>query len=204
MKVWRLTPGGGIDGLTQSDEPDPTPGPGEVVVRVRATSLNYRDLGIMRRNEQPIVPRTIITSSSDAKLERARALGAHETINYRERPDWERAVLDLTGGRGVDLVVEVGGAGTYAQSLAATRQNGHVVLIGGLAPAEGASVPMVGRQHVTRIGVGSRRMFEDLNRAVEVNAIQPVIDRVFEFGEAREAFAYFESQAHVGKVVIRV
>jgi NADPH:quinone reductase-like Zn-dependent oxidoreductase len=79
-----------------------------------------------------------------------------------------------------------------------------VVLIGGLAPVEGASVPMVGRQHVTRIGVGSRRMFEDLNRAVEVNAIHPVIDRVFEFGEAREAYSYFESQAHVGKVVVRV
>ena len=151
--------------------------------------------------------RTIITSSSDEKLARARELGADESINYRAREDWEQAVLGLTGGRGVDLVLEVGGAGTFAQSMAATRIGGDVVLIGGLARdgGDGQEVPLVGRNiRATRISVGSRAMFEDMNRALELREVHPVIDRVFEFGEAVDAYRYLESQAHFGKVVIRV
>ena len=329
MKAYRLTAGGGIDGLTRVDLPDPTPGPGEVVIRVRATSLNYRDLGIARRSAVGVIPlsdgagevvalgegarlaigdrvagcfmpywrdgdvspeyqrdalggtvdgvlaeqivlpaasvvrlpdyltyeeaatlpcaavtawnamfeatrlrpgstvlllgtggvsifglqlgvaagmRTIVTSSSDAKLEKARALGADETINYREREDWERAVLDLTGGRGVDLVLEVGGVGTFTKSNAATRVGGNIVIIGALAADEGGGMaPLVGRNvHATRISVGSRRMFEDMNRALEAREVHPVIDRVFDFDQALEAYRYLQSQAHMGKVVVRV
>src|SRR5579883_1209137 len=151
--------------------------------------------------------RTIITSSSDAKLARARALGAHAGVNYRARPDWDQAVLELTEGRGADLVLEVGGAGTFARSMAATRVGGDIVLIGGLAPAEEGSepAPLVGRNiRATRIYVGSRRMFEDLNRALEVGEVHPVIDRVFDFAEAQEAYRFLESQQHFGKVVIRL
>ena len=148
--------------------------------------------------------RTIITSSSNEKLAHARALGADETVNYREREDWEQAVLDLTAGRGVDLVLEVGGARTFAKSMAATRVGGHVVLIGGLG-GTGADVPLVARNiRATRISVGSRAMFEDMLRALELREVHPVIDRVFEFDEAVDAYRYLESQAHFGKVVIRV
>ena len=148
--------------------------------------------------------RTIITSSSNEKLAHARARGADETVNYREREDWEQAVLDLTAGRGVDLVLEVGGARTFAKSMAATRVGGHVVLIGGLG-GTGADVPLVARNiRATRISVGSRAMFEDMLRALELREVHPVIDRVFEFDEAVDAYRYLESQAHFGKVVIRV
>jgi NADPH:quinone reductase-like Zn-dependent oxidoreductase len=148
--------------------------------------------------------RTIITSSSDEKLARVRALGANETINYRERDDWDRAVLDLTDGRGVNLVLEVGGAETFSKSMAATCIGGNVVLIGGLG-GTGAEVPLVARNiHATRISVGSRAMFEDMLRALELREVHPVIDRVFEFGEAVDAYRYLESQAHFGKVIISV
>ena len=148
--------------------------------------------------------RTIITSSSNEKLAHARALSADETVNYREREDWEQAVLDLTDGRGVDLVLEVGGAGTFAKSMAATRAGGHVVLIGGLG-GTGADVPLVARNiRATRISVGSRAMFEDMLRALELRELHPVIDRVFGFDEAVDAYRYLESQAHFGKVIIRV
>jgi len=327
-----MTPGGGLDGLRPVELPDPRPGPGEVLMRVRATSLNYRDLMLARRSEQPIVPlsdgsgevvelgpgvselavgdrvtgcffphwadgdirpeytrvalgggtrdgmlaelvvlptsglvrtpahmsddeaatlpcaaltawnsmfeqarlrpgqsvlllgtggvsiaglqlarlagvRAIITSSSDEKLERARTLGADATVNYRERPDWERAVRDLTADRGVDAVLEVGGEGTFAKSMTATRLGGHVAIIGALAheDADAANVPLVGRNiHATRISVGSRAMFEDMNRALELRAVHPVVDRVFGFEEVPAAYALLESQAHFGKVVIRV
>jgi NADPH:quinone reductase-like Zn-dependent oxidoreductase len=333
MRAYRMTPGGGIDGVRPVELPDPHPGPGQVGVRVRATSLNYRDLMLARRSDQPIVPlsdgagevvelgpgvtdlavgdrvtgcffpnwhdgdirpeytrealgggsrdgmlaeyvvlatdglvrtpahmsddeaatlpcaaltawnsmfeqarlrpgqsvlllgtggvsiaglqlarvagvRAIITSSSNDKLERARALGADDTINYRERPDWERAVRDLTGGRGVDLVLEVGGEGTFAKSMTATRLGGHVALIGALAHEEaaaGASVPLVGRNiRATRISVGSRAMFEDMNRALALREVHPVVDRVFGFEDAPAAYTLLESQAHFGKIVIRV
>lgn len=331
MRAYRMTVGGGIDGIRMEELPDPQPGPGEVLVRVHATSLNYRDLMLGRASRSAVIPlsdgsgevvevgagvrgfapgdrvtgcffphwqvgdvsnahvrdalggnvdgmlaelvllrgdaivrtpahmsddeastlpcaaltawngmfevarlrpgqsvlllgtggvsiaglqlgqvagvRTIITSSSEAKLARARALGADETINYRERPDWERAVLDLTGGRGVDLVLEVGGEGTFAQSMAATRLGGDIVLIGGLAhdEAEDARVPLVGRNiRATRISVGSREMFERMNRALELREVHPVVDHAYTFEQAPEAFRMLESQQHFGKVVIRV
>lgn len=329
MQTYEVTPGGGIEGLRVVERPDRQPGTGEVSVRVRAVSLNYRDLGVLRSARQPVVPvsdgagevlavgagvtefapgdrvcgcffprwpdgdrtaaytrdalggtvdgvlaeqvvlpadglvhapahlsfeeastlpcaaltawnglyevgrlrpgstalflgtggvsvfglqlahlggvRTIVTSSSDAKLERARALGADEVINYRTREDWDQAVLDLTDGRGVDLVLEVGGAGTYAKSMAATRIDGHVILIGGLAPDAGAApAPLPGRVIATRINVGNRVMFERMNRAIEQGRLQPVIDRSFPFEAAQDAYRHLQSQQHLGKVVITI
>lgn len=332
MKAYRLTPESGIDGLMRVDLPDPTPGPGEVVVRVRATSLNYRDLLVARRAAQAIIPlsdgagdviaigadvtrvaagdrvagcffrtwpdgevrpeyiaaalgggtidgmlaeqvtlpadsvvrlptyityeeaatlpcaaltawnamfvqarlipgqsvlllgtggvsiaalqlanlagvRAIITSSSDEKLERARALGADATINYLSQPDWDRTVLDLTDGRGVDLVLEVGGAATFPRSMAATRIGGSIVLIGALAHegADPGTAPLVSRNiRATRIYVGSRVMFEDMLRALALREVHPVIDRAFAFEDAADAYRLLESQAHIGKIVIRV
>ena len=332
MQAYRITKGGGVEGLARVELPDPRPRPGEVLIRVRATSLNYRDLMMARAAREAIIPlsdgagevaaigqgvtrfavgdrvlgcffphwqdgavapeytrealgggttdgmlaelvalperavvatpshmsddeaatlpcaaltawhaifeqawlrpgqtvlllgtggvsiaglqlariaglRTIITSSSDQKLERARALGAHETVNYRERPDWDRAVLDLTEGRGADLVLEVGGEGTFATSNAAARVGGAIVIIGGLAREAGvvASVPLVSRNvHATRISVGSRRMFEEMNRALSLHEVHPVVDRVFAFDQAVEAYQCLASQSHFGKVVVRV
>ena len=332
MKAYQLTPGDGSDGLVLVELPDPEPGPGAVLVRVRATSLNYRDLLIARRTQQAIIPlsdgagevvavgpgvtqvapgdrvagcffpswpdgavkpeyirealgggavdgmlaelvvlpaagvvrlpayltydeaatlpcaaltawnamfvqahlypgqsvlllgtggvsiaglqlgqlagvRTIITSSSDAKLERARALGADATINYRTRPDWEQAVLELTDGRGVDLVLEVGGAATFPKSMAATRVGGDIVLIGALAHEgrDPGTAPLVARNiRATRIYVGSRTMFEAMLRALALREVHPVIDRAVAFAEAVAAYRYLEAQAHVGKVVIRL
>lgn len=331
MQAYRITRGGGVEGLVRVELPDPTPGPGEVLIRVRATSLNYRDLMMARGSRDEIVPlsdgagevvatgagamrfaagdrvtgcffpnwvdgavqpeyvaealggaqrdgmlaqlvalpeqtvvatpsyltdeeaatlpcaaltawnalfeqawlrpgqtvvllgtggvsifglqlarmaglRTIVTSSSDEKLARARELGADATINYRTQPDWDRAVLELTGGRGADMVLEVGGEGTFAKSNACVRPGGAVVIIGGLArEGAGSGVPLVTRHvHATRIYVGSRRMFEAMNAALTLREVHPVIDRVFPFEEAVAAYQYLASQEHLGKVVIRV
>ncbi len=147
----------------------------------------------------------IVTSSSDAKLERARALGADHLINYRTKPEWDAEVLKLTGQRGVDHVVEVGGSGTLAKSLNAVRQGGHVHLIGVLSePGKGVDVLTVLRKSIYLNGVfvGSRSMFEGLNAALGANRIEPVIDRVFPFAESRAAFEHLQSGSHFGKVVL--
>ena len=332
MQAYQLTPGGGIDGITQVELPDPEPAADEVLIRVHATSLNYRDLMLAGAAREAIIPlsdgagevvavgdavtrfavgdrvtgcffpnwldgagtpantrealggastdgmlaelvslperavvatpahmtdeeastlpcaaltawcsmfevarlqpgssvlllgtggvsiaglqlaavagvRSFITSSSDEKLARAREHGADHTINYVEDDNWGRTVRDLTDGRGVDLTLEVGGEGTFAKSMTATRFGGDIALIGGLARDESddTQVPLVGRGlRATRIYVGSRAMFESMNRALELREVHPVVDRVFDFGEAREAYRHLESQRHFGKVVIRV
>ena len=331
MLAYRITKGGGVDGLARVELPDPRPADDEVLIRVRATSLNYRDLGIARRSTDEVIPlsdgsgevvavgsrvsrfavgdrvtscffldweegevtpqksraalgggrtdgmlaqlvtlperavvhtpahmtdeeaatlpcaaltawnaifeqvrllpgqtvlflgtggvsiaglqmahlaglRTIITSSSDEKLRRATELGADATINYRTRPDWDAAVRDLTDRQGADLVLEVGGENTFALSNACVRMGGSIVIIGGLAGASsGSGVPMVTRgAHVTRIYVGSRRMFEDMNAALGLREVHPVVDQVFDFDDAIEAYRAIEGQRHFGKIVIRV
>lgn len=149
--------------------------------------------------------RTIITSSSDEKLTRATALGADATINYRTHPDWERKVFELTDGRGADHVLEVGGAGTFAKSLRATRVGGHVALIGVLAGAASelrVTDILMRSLRVNGIYVGSREMFESLNLAMTQHKLKPVIDRVFSFSEARAAYEHLQSGRHFGKVVI--
>jgi NADPH:quinone reductase-like Zn-dependent oxidoreductase len=149
----------------------------------------------------------IVTSSSDQKLERARALGAATTINYKKTPDWEKPVREATGGVGVDRVIEVGGPGTFQKSLASLRMGGRVSLIGVLTGFTGGVevIPiLVGSLHVDGIYVGSREMFESMNRAIARAKLSPVVDRAFPFADAPAAYRHLRSGAHFGKVVIRV
>jgi NADPH:quinone reductase-like Zn-dependent oxidoreductase len=149
----------------------------------------------------------IATSSSDEKLARAKTLGASHLINYKTTPDWDKAAMEATGGRGVDLVVEVGGAGTMAKSFGAIRVGGKISTIGVLTAPAGDFNPMLilgKRANVQGISVGSTQMFEAMNRAMAVNGMKPVIDKVFPFDQAKEAYQYLKSAAHFGKVVIKV
>ena len=149
--------------------------------------------------------RVIATSSSDEKLARARALGADETINYKTTPDWEKKVLELTGGEGVDLTLEVGGIGTLPRTMRATRYGGRVSLIGVLSGIAG-DVPIGPILHkmlqINGIYVGSHAMFADLNRVLAQHRIEPVLDRVFDFAEMPAAFQYFQKGLHFGKVCV--
>lgn len=147
----------------------------------------------------------IATTSSDAKAERLRALGAAEIINYRTTAEWSKPARAFTGGRGVDHVIEVGGAGTFEQSLRAVRRGGTVSFIGRVAgPGEfNPNWIFIKSVRVQGIYVGSREMFENMNRAIAASGLRPVVDRVFAFEEAREALRYLESGAHFGKVAIR-
>lgn len=333
MKLYEIIEPKGIDSLKLTERPTPKPGPGEVLIRVRAASLNYRDLalirgGMARMMKLPLIPvsdgagdvvesgpgvknlkegdrvaaiftqcwlfgppiagmyttslgggidgmlaeyvvlpeegfvripeymtyeeaaslpcaavtswnalvteghlepgdsvlvmgtggvsifalqfakmhgaRVIATSSSDAKLKRLREMGAADVINYKTTPEWDKAVLELTGGLGVDHVVEIGGAGTLPRSINAVKTGGLVSLIGILSGA-GQIDPMpllFKNARVQGIMVGSREMFEAMNRALTVNQVHPVIDKVFPFDQAREAYRHLESGAHFGKVCI--
>jgi len=334
MKAYEIGKSGGIDALTLIERPTPKPGHGQVLVRMRATSLNYRDLVIVKgglgKRENSLIPvsdgagevaevgpgvtrvrpgdrvapiftqswlggevgrdqptalggdidgvlaeyvvldqhglvhfpnhlsfeeaatlpcaavtswnalissgqlkagdtvlvmgtggvsifalqfarmtgaRVIATSSSDAKLARLREMGAAEVVNYRSTPEWGKRVLELTAGRGVDHVVEVGGAGTLVNSFQAIRPGGRISLIGILTGLGGEFNPLpVLMKGVCFQGirVGSRDMFEAMNRAIAAAQLRPVIDRTFDFGEAPAAYRYLESGAHFGKVCIRV
>jgi NADPH:quinone reductase-like Zn-dependent oxidoreductase len=150
--------------------------------------------------------RVIATSSKDEKLERAKALGASDGINYQTTPDWDKSARALTGGIGVDHVVEVGGAGTLGKSLRAVRTGGRISLIGILSGAGEVNIlPILMKTvQVQGIFVGSRAMFEAMNRAISMHRLRPVVDFVFEFDQAPAALAYLASGAHFGKVVIRI
>ncbi len=334
MKVYQIQTTAGIDGLQPIDLPEPTPGSGQVLVRVRATSLNYRDLAVASGSYPglalPLIPlsdgagevvavgagvtrvkvgdrvagiffqewiagkltrqhiksalggaidgmlaeyvvlnqagvihlpahlsyeegatlpcaavtawqalvhrggliagetvlllgtggvsifalqfakvlgaKVIITSSSDEKLARAKQLGANETINYKTFPNWEEKVYELTQQQGVDRVIEVGGAGTLEKSLRSTGIGGRVSLIGVLAGAGDVNHTQILMKAIDLHGiyVGSREMFETMNRAMALHHIQPVIDRVFPFIEAPDAYRYLQSGSHFGKVVIQL
>jgi NADPH:quinone reductase-like Zn-dependent oxidoreductase len=149
--------------------------------------------------------RVIATSSSDEKLARATAMGASATINYRSTPAWDAEVFRLTGKRGVDHVVEVGGAGTLPQSLKAITPGGNVALIGVLT-GKGSTIdptPIVGKSiRLNGIYVGSRGMFERMLAAIEANHIQPVIDHVFPLADYRAAFEHMQAGSHFGKIVL--
>lgn len=150
--------------------------------------------------------RVIITSSSDEKLKRAKAAGADEGINYKTSPAWDKEVQRITAGRGVDHIVEVGGTGTLAKSFQSVGFKGNICLIGVLTTG-GDTNPhplMLRGASLHGIFVGNRAMFEDMNRAIEVNRIQPIVDKVFPFEKTREAYRYHEFQSHFGKVVISV
>jgi NADPH:quinone reductase-like Zn-dependent oxidoreductase len=334
MRAWAIADGFGIDHLRLADRPDPTPGPAQVVVGVRAVSLNFRDLLMTKGLYNPKLPlpripcsdgagevvavgpdvsrvavgdrvcgifmqrwlagrltdaagrsalggevdgmlaervllseegvvkypehlsfeeaatlpcaavtawnalaegglragetvllqgtggvsifalqiaklcgaRVVITSGSDEKLARARELGAAAGTNYRTSPDWDKWARAETGGVGVDHVVEVGGAGTLERSCKAVRTGGHVALIGVLSGTGTVNpLPILMKSVTVRgIFVGSRAMFEDMNRAFAVHQVRPVIDRTFPFDQFPQALTYLESGAHFGKVVVRV
>jgi NADPH:quinone reductase-like Zn-dependent oxidoreductase len=150
--------------------------------------------------------RVIATSSSDAKLARARELGASDGINYKTTPDWDVAARNLTEGLGVDHVVEVGGAGTLPRSIKAVKLGGHIPLIGVLTGGgEVDPRPLLMKNiRLQGIFVGSRLMFENMNRAISLHKLKPVIDQVFPFDRAVEAYQHLESGSHFGKVVIKI
>ncbi len=151
--------------------------------------------------------RALITSSSDEKLARAKALGADEIINYKKTPEWEKEVLSLTGGEGVDVVIETGGAGTLAKSIRSTRPEGQVAVIGvltGVSELLNILPILQGDIRLQGIYVGSAATFKEMNRAIAANRMKPVIDRTFSFDQTRDALRYMESARHFGKIVIRV
>lgn len=151
--------------------------------------------------------RVIATSSSPEKLERLLSLGADHVIDYRKTPDWGKQARSLTRGRGVDEVVEIGGAGTLAQSLAACRVGGHVSVIGVVAGAAGEiSVPALFSSNLTLSGitVGSRSDQEDMVAALEAWGLRPVVERSFPLAELPAAFAMQAAQRHVGKICVSI
>ena len=336
MRAWQIVSDGGVDALTLADRETPDPGPGQVRVRIAASSLNYRDLTtiedpVSRKLPYPTVPnsdgagvvtaigpgvtgiaegdrvtstffaeweagpitaaamssalggarqgvlaeevilnaggvvptpahlsdieaatlpcaaltawhalvmptpvlpgetvlllgtggvsvfaqqfcalmgaRTIVTSSSDAKLERMRTLGTAETINYRTTPDWDAAVLDMTDGVGVDRVVEVGGPGTLQKSIEAVKVGGTIGLIGILTGIAGQVAPTaIMRKSITVRGiyVGSREMFREMNAAISHHNLRPVIDTTYAFDDARAAYHAMRGAQHFGKLVVTV
>jgi NADPH:quinone reductase-like Zn-dependent oxidoreductase len=152
--------------------------------------------------------RVIITSSSNEKLARAKALGADVLINYRDVPDWQNAVLDCTNNLGADLVMELGGSATLAQSIAATKVGGHVSIIGALTGRSAPDFPLsvVLSRNITARGitVGSVAHLDAMCRAIEINGYKPVIDSVFSLDTSGEAIELMRTQKHFGKIVIDV
>ncbi|RAK60647.1 NAD(P)-dependent alcohol dehydrogenase [Phenylobacterium hankyongense] len=149
--------------------------------------------------------KTVITSSSDEKLERARALGADHLVNYRQTPEWSKPVREATGGRGADFVMEVGGGGTIQQSMRAVRIGGHIAIIGVVAGAGEGFNPagLIGNSaRLQGVFVGSRDMFEAMCRAIELHRIHPVVDRVFPWTEAAAGLEAMRAGQHFGKIVL--
>ena len=147
----------------------------------------------------------IITSSSDEKLERAEALWADHTVNYERHPEWHENVREITGGRGVDHVLDVGGPGTLDRSMQSARVGGTVSLIGVMTGGQPNMIlPVLGALTVRGIYVGSAEMFRDMNRAIAAHRIEPVVDRTFAFDEAADAYRHLMGQGHFGKIVVEV
>jgi NADPH:quinone reductase-like Zn-dependent oxidoreductase len=146
----------------------------------------------------------IATSSSAAKAERLKKMGAEAVIDYRATPDWDKEAMRLTEGRGADIIVEVGGAGTLPRSFTAARLGGRIAVIGLLSGmAQVDPMPILRRNlRVQGLYVGSKQMFESMNRAIEAGGLKPVIDKVFPFAQAKEAYRHLKSQNHFGKIVI--
>ena len=154
---------------------------------------------------QVLGAKVIATSSSDKKLERLQSLGVTETINYKQTPDWGKKAYEITGG--VDHVVEVGGAGTLNESLKAVSYGGKISLIGVLTGGKGeisTGAILMKNVRVQGIYVGSREMFEDMNKVIAWHKIRPICDRVFPLESAREALKYMETGAHFGKICIQL
>lgn len=178
--------------------------PGDTVLTLGTGGVSIMALQIAKLHGA----RTIITSSDDAKLERAQAMGADIVINHRRVGDWDAAVLDATDGLGADIVVETVGLSTLARSINCCAPNARVCLLGSLAPppADAANLYRLIAKNALLLGItsGSRAMLVELMRAAAVNNLQPRIDRVFDFADARAAYEYLEAARHFGKVVIRL
>ena len=175
--------------------------PGDTVLTLGSGGVSVFAIQIARM----FGARVIATTSSDTKADKLRALGAHEVINYTTHPEWDQEVMRLTGRRGADFVVEVGGPGTLASSLKSAAIGGHVVQVGILGGVGQQLDPALfrGRSITTRsITVGSRQSFEAMLRAIDVNQMRPVIDKVFKFDDAKLAYQHLQEQKHFGKVVI--
>jgi NADPH:quinone reductase-like Zn-dependent oxidoreductase len=147
-----------------------------------------------------------LSSSNEEKLARAKTLGADALINYRSWPEWDQEILKQTGGAGVDLVIEVGGAGTLERSMNAVRPGGTICVIGALAGAGAINPRMINRKSIRLQGihVGSREMFDSMNRAVALHRLKPAIDKIFSFSDAKAAYLHQQSGKHFGKIVISV
>jgi NADPH:quinone reductase-like Zn-dependent oxidoreductase len=177
--------------------------PGETVLSLGTGGVSIFTLQIAKMAGA----RAIITSSSDAKLERARALGADDCINYKTTPDWDKKVLELTDGRGADHVVDTGGVGTLPKSYIAVGPGGVVSVIGVMTRPEGdlSPYPLMGKGAMVRgVFVGGREHFDALMRAVAVNKLAPIVDKTFDFDAAPEAFKHLKAAQHFGKVVIKI
>lgn len=173
--------------------------PGDTVLVLGSGGVSLFALQIARMSGA----RVIATSSDDGKLERLLGLGASDGVNYRHNPDWSSRVRDLTGGLGVDHVVEVGGADTFSHSLRSTRDGGRVHLVGNLAGNLDAIAEQDLRGIKTkRVGVGSRDMTRDLLRALDLHDVRPIIDRVFPFEQLPDALRYMETGQHFGKIIL--
>jgi NADPH:quinone reductase-like Zn-dependent oxidoreductase len=176
--------------------------PGDIVLTMGTGGVSLFALQFAKLSGAKV----IITSSSDEKLKRAKEMGADEIINYKRQEDWGNAVLELTSGVGVDHVIELVGAGTLEQSLKAVKVGGQVSLIGVLAEGSSFNTMQMLMKNICLQGitVGSRQMFEDMNSAICLHRLVPVVDKVFDFALVKEALKYMESAAHFGKIVIRV
>ncbi|HQN64683.1 MAG TPA: NAD(P)-dependent alcohol dehydrogenase [Methylophilus sp.] len=149
----------------------------------------------------------IATSSSDEKLERLRAMGADHVINYRSQSNWGEAAHKLTGGRGVDHVVEVGGPATLEQSMAAARVGGHISVIGiltGLGGQINIVAALVKQLRLQGVLVGSRSQQQDMVRAIDANGIKPIVDKIFPLEDIVAAFQYQETNRHFGKICLEM
>ncbi|PJZ51861.1 zinc-dependent alcohol dehydrogenase family protein [Leptospira adleri] len=152
--------------------------------------------------------KVIATSSSDDKLKKVKELGADEVINYNEKTNWDREVRKMTNMKGADLIIEVGGAGTLQKSISSTKPWGTIALIGVLAGGESNNLSLfpilMQGIRVQGIIVGSRRNFEDMNKAISVNGIKPVVDEVYSFEETPKAYETLKAGKHFGKVCIEI
>jgi len=179
--------------------------PGDLVLTLGTGGVSILALQIAKALGADVA----ITSSSDDKLEIARKLGADHIVNYCTAVDWPSALSELTGGRGADIIVETAGFATLGQSIAAAAPNGRIALIGGLAGQAGETPPnffgIIGKNLLLKgITSGSRAMLSDLLDLVAKTGIIPVIDHVFTFDEAPEAYAYLDRGGHLGKIMISV
>ncbi len=172
---------------------------GETVLLLGTGGVSVFALQIAKMHGATVIQ----TSGSDEKLARIRSMGADHCINYRTTPDWQDAVLEITGGMGVDHVVEVGGGGTLARSAGSVRVGGHIALIG-ILTSDKIDPTLLMRKSVrmTGIYVGSRQMFRSMLRAFEAHELRPVIDRTFPFADAKDAYHHMEAAGHFGKITI--